>query len=379
MSTLYPVILLGTDVSTLDSSSDTALRMRAYEAYHSTIHIVVSAHDEKNRSAVKLSDTTTVYPSKKRNKILVLCEMYRRARNLMREHNIRCVMSQDPFMLGLVAYLLTRNGRGVFSVGIFGTDTTNSLFRRESLKNRFYTRISRFVLPRATAIQTDGPETVDHLTEKYGSKVFFKPMIPANIDVLGAEGRPSSHDPFRILFVGRFVKQKNISLLLDVINAVCARKQNILFTIVGSGPEHEWFKNEIRERGLSDVCDIRGTVARDVLPTLFNTHHLFLLVSYYEGFPRVFMEAAASGMPIVTTRVGGVKDLVVNEEGGYVLPQGTSPEVFADRIMTLAQNHELLARFSAAIKEKWNTIYGGRTVLTYQQPIAEFLGARIRS
>lgn len=368
--------MFGTDASVFDPKSDTALRMKTYEEFHSKIYIVTAACDKEGRDVVKLTEKTSVHSSKGGNKLKVLWGMYRRARDLMREHGVRCVMSQEPFMLGLIAHLLTRKGKGVFSVGIYGTDTSNVFFRTESLKHRLYTLISRFILPRATAIQTDGPETVDRLRAAYGDKVFFKPMIPANIDVLGARDHVSSEGLLKILFIGRFVAQKNIPLLVDVIEQTNRQiPGKVHFTAVGTGPEHDWFKGEIGTRGLLGVCSVLGAVSREEVADLVVNHDALLIVSYYEGFPRVFMEAAVVGMPVITTDVGGVKDLIVDGESGFVWPQGSSAQEIAQSIKRLAEDRALLASFSSAIRKRWQEMYGGTTVLDYQRPLVEFLGS----
>lgn len=374
----YPVIVFGTDTSLLEPMSDASLRMQAYAEYHSHMYILVSTHDNAARDVVRISEKISVYPSKSSHKIFALWGMYRRARLLMREHGVRCVMSQDPFLLGFISYLLTRGGRGVFAVGIYGTDTSNRFFRNESLKHRVYTAVSRFVLPKATAIQTDGPETVDRLVAAYGNKVFFKPMIPANIGDMESLTRKERDGQMKVLFMGRFVAQKNMPLLLDVIEAATKQPGTaISFTVAGAGPQHEWFKNQIAARGLSGSCAVPGSVPRDTVIKLIAEHDVLLIVSLYEGFPRVFMEAAAAGMPILTTDVGGIKDLVVDGESGFVFPQGVSADTIVGRLEMLSKNASELRSLSANIKERWRRLYGGKTVMQYQRPLVEFLGKKL--
>ncbi len=205
-------------------------------------------------------------------------------------------------------------------------------------------------------------------------------MIPANIDVLGSRNRLPSEGSLKILFMGRFVAHKNIPLLVGVIdqtNKQIANKAH--FTIVGTGPEHDWFKGEIGTRGLLGACTIRGAVSREDVADLVVTHDALLIVSYYEGFPRVFMEAAVAGMPVITTNVGGVKDLIIDGESVFVLPQGSTADDFVQKIKILVENREQLNMFSKGIRQKWDEHYGGKTVLDYQKPLVEFLGERLKS
>ncbi|MEN9405464.1 MAG: hypothetical protein RLY47_423 [Candidatus Parcubacteria bacterium] len=372
--------MLGTDAALLDPTSDASLRMKEYGALYSEVHIFTSAVDAERRGSVVLSDNVFVYPSKTSNKILALWSMFFRVYALMNKRAIRYVMAQDPFMLGLVAYKLTRFGRGRFAVGLYGTDPSNPFFQKESIKHRLYAIVAQFILLRANVIQTDGPETVERLRLAYGDKVFFKPMFPANMDVLSHGARSVLSTPFRLLFIGRFVPQKNLSLLIDVIDSLKKNAGNrIRITLVGDGPLKKWFIGELKRRGCFDICDDGGVVSREKIPELYATHHALILTSYYEGFPRVFMESAITGLPIITTDVGGVQDLIVDGVTGYVLPQGSSGEHISERVCTLVADPGLLASFSQNIREQWRRMYETKTVLDYQRPLVKFFETAISS
>lgn len=379
-TTGYPVIMFGTDASVFDPKSDSALRMQEYTKLHSHVHIITSARDSQGRFVIPLSEKVSVYPSKNSIKLVALLGMYRRARSVMREYGVRCVMSQDPFALGLVAYLLAREFRGAFSVGIYGMDINDLFFRRESIVQRLQMLIAPFVMRHADAIQTDGPETIEPLQRRYGEKIFFKPMFPSNTHDLENIERVIPVAPLRVLFIGRFSLQKNPDLLAQVIVS-SAREfgEKIHFTLVGAGVLKAGLLETIRIHGVEKNITDAGTLSREQIVVMYSMHHLLILTSYDEGFPRVFMEAAIAGMPVITTAVGGVKDLIIDGKSGFVLPQGSTAEDFVKRIRTLAEDRELLDSFSKEIRRTWDEHYGGKTVLDYQKPLAEFLGERLTS
>ncbi len=372
--------MFGTDASVFDPKSDTALRMQEYTKLHSHVHIVTSARDSQGRSMIPLSEKVSVYPSKSSIRPIALCGMYRRARRVMREHGVRCVMSQDPFALGLVAYLLAREFKGVFSVGIYGMDINDLFFKRESIVQRLQMLIAPFVMRRADAIQTDGPETIGPLQRRYGEKIFFKPMFPSNTKDLETIERTVPATPLRILFIGRFSLQKNPDLLAQVIIA-SAREfgEKVHFTLVGSGSLKAGLLETVRMHGAEKNVTDAGTLNRQQIVVMYATHHLLILTSYDEGFPRVFMEAAIAGMPVITTNVGGVKDLIVDGESGFVLPQGSTAEDFVQKIKILVENQKLLDSLSQGIRRTWDEHYGGKTILDYQKPLVAFLGERLSS
>jgi glycosyltransferase involved in cell wall biosynthesis len=368
-------LIIGTDKSAFDQGSDTAARMKDYATLYGTVHLIVCARDipgERRETAPGV----TVYPCSYESKFGGLLKAWKILRALSGQIRPEVIIAQDAFMFGLVALLAGGRWRIPVVVGIYGTDIHNTFVRTESLKHRIYAVLARWVLRRATAIQTDGPETVERLREEYGAKVFFKPMFPANTELLGQARRSIPESSFNVLFVGRFVPQKNIPLLLEVIEEIVRRDEAIRFSIVGDGPEKRRFMEEVRERHLESAVTDKGLLSRTDIIDAYATHHVLLITSRYEGFPRVFMEAALTGMPIVTTQVGGVMGLVENGRTGIVVPQGAPAQEIAERIFALSKDPEMLARMSSAIKSRWTELYGGKTVLDYQRPIAEFVASR---
>ena len=371
--TTHPVLILGSDLTLFDIGSDTFSRMGEYAKLYGAVYILVPTGDTEKKE-IHSETNVHVYPAYGRTKAGQLLRVYRTALRLMAEKGMYSIISQDPFMFGFVAWLVARHKSIPFVVGIYGTDIFNKYMRTESISRRIYTRIAHFILPRATAIQTDGPETIEPLRAKYGDKVFFKPMFPANLATLRSIHRTVSTPPFKILFMGRFVPQKNIPLLLGVIESVFVKTgKNITFTIIGKGPEHEQFLKKLEQREYVSVCEIKGIVPRNEVPTLFTTHHALLMTSRYEGFPRVFMEAAVAGMPIITAEVGGIQGLVMDGMTGIVIPQDTPADIWAKRIIEFAENSKRRETYSKNIREAFERTYGGKTLLDYQRPLAEFV------
>ena len=371
-----PVLILGSDTALFDVASDAFLRMQEYGRLYEKVLIFVPTKEVAQNVIEK--GNVRIEPLFGKNKVQQFITMVSRTKQVLVEGEVGSVIAQDPFMFGLCAWLATRKTQKPFVVGIYGTDIFNKYMRTESLSRRIYTLIALFILPRATAIQTDGPETVEHLRKAYGNKVFFKPMFPANLSDLQKTERNLSTEPFKILFAGRFVAQKNIPLLLDVIKDIYAKvNTDILFTIVGKGPEYEWFKNGLVSSGCIEVCDLRGTVSREGMTKLFETHHALLMTSRYEGFPRVFMEAAVAGVPIITANVGGIQDLVVTDMTGIVFEQDTSVAEWAEQIIELSEDGEKQKMMRENIRNAFQTLYGGKTVLDYQRPVADFIESGI--
>lgn len=373
-------LILSTDASAFETTGDTAGRMHAYTALYGTVYLIVCAKDIPQKQT-EVAPRVHVHPCAYRFKPVGFARLLIATFIFALRARPEAIISQDAFMLGAAGMLVARTLRIPLIASIYGTDVANASMRRESLKHRLYAYMARIVLRQATAVQTDGHSTVARLRRQFGAKIFFKPVFPSNLAALSRIRRSVASSPFRVMFVGRFVPQKNIPLLIDVIEAVLREGTAIpiKFSIIGNGPQKDFFTAEVARRGLGSSVDDAGVLSRDDIIHAYATHHVLLLTSLYEGFPKVFMEAAVSGMPIITTDVDGVQDLVEDGATGIVVPQGTSADALARRIIALSKDPATVSRMSSAIKERWQTLYGNKTVLDYQRPIAEYVRSSMRS
>ncbi len=373
--TIEPVLMLGSDTSLFDSTSDAFSRMQLYTRVYSSICIMVPVTSPR---AEVHNGALSVYPVYARSKVSRFFSCIPTGLRIIRTCSIASIIAQDPYMLGLLALILARIAKKPFAVSIYGSDIFDVHVRSESLKTRVYAVLARFLLPRATAIQTDGPSTATFLKKKYGEKVFFKPMFPANLEELKKVQRHTTADFFKILFIGRFVPQKNIPLLLSIITDIASTAPHaVRFTIVGQGQEYDWFVRELQKRGLTDMLHTQKYASRDEIPTLLAEHDALILTSRYEGFPRVFMESAVAGLPVITTQVSGTENLIIDGESGIVLQQDTPVEVWVARILALANDRELQKQYSERIRVSFEQAYGGKTSSDYQQQLAEYMAKYI--
>lgn len=121
-----------------------------------------------------------------------------------------------------------------------------------------------------------------------------------------------------VMFVGRLVKQKNISLLLD------AKKQSnndYKLLIVGDGPEMSNLKNKVQNENIADV-EFMG-FRRDV-ENILPKGDLFVLPSIFEGMGIALIEALACGLPVIGSDIGGTNELITPDVGLLIDPYDTS-------------------------------------------------------
>ncbi|MCU1268054.1 MAG: glycosyltransferase, family [Acidobacteria bacterium] len=162
-----------------------------------------------------------------------------------------------------------------------------------------------------------------------------------------------------LLFIGRFIPAKG---LLDVIRA-CAllrdRGQQFMLLAVGDGPARLEAENEVARLGLRDHVRFPGYIPeQETVGFYANSTALLFPTYHYEGFPMVIFNAAAAGLPIITTRIRAAADYL-KEPDNCLWVEPRSPELVAERIRDLlgdaerraamrANNKRLAAEFSAA-------------------------------
>jgi len=157
--------------------------------------------------------------------------------------------------------------------------------------------------------------------------------------------------PLRILFTGMLRHYKGVDVLLKALPLIT---HAVSLTVAGAGPELERLRALSRQLDLSERVSFLGRIAEDALPTLYQTHDLFVLpaVSAAEAFGQVLVEAMLSGLPCITTELGTGTSFVVQDgvTGRVVEPR--SPEALATTIDRLAAEPELRRRLGRAGRDR---------------------------
>ena len=150
--------------------------------------------------------------------------------------------------------------------------------------------------------------------------------IPADAPVVGS--------------VGRLGEEKDYRTLLRAAVAIRQRAGNCYFMIVGDGKDDERPQLESYARELNIDPWVRFTGYRSDLLEVYRTFDVFLLTSITEGMPNAVLEAMSMSLPVVSTKVGGVAELIVDGRTGILVPAGDDTAI-AENVLGLIQNPEL--------------------------------------
>ena len=167
-------------------------------------------------------------------------------------------------------------------------------------------------------------------------------VVHCGIDVDGWPRRSDrAHDgPVRVLTVGRLHPQKSHHVLVEAVALLRDRDVDVTVTLVGEGATRAALEQLIRSRGLEDRVHLVGAVGQSDVAAYFQDHDVFCLASVSEGLPVVLMEALAAGLPVVTTRITGVPELVEDGRTGLLVPPAR-PQALADALQRVVEDADL--------------------------------------
>ena len=137
-----------------------------------------------------------------------------------------------------------------------------------------------------------------------------------------------SDTKLKLLFLGEIGKRKGV---FDLIKAVVDHRDELKDKIelrIGGNKQEDIIRKSIKDNKLSDFVFFEGFVTGEKKITLLNWADLYILPSYNEGLPISILEAMSYGMPIISTPVGGIPE-VVDNNNGVLVPPGCADKIFA--------------------------------------------------
>ncbi|GAA1507996.1 glycosyltransferase family 4 protein [Streptomyces albidochromogenes] len=294
----------------------------------------------------------------------------RRATALLREHGCASVWFGAAAPLGLMAPALRAAGARRIVATTHGHEAgwaqlpaSRQLLRRigEGTDTITYlgeytrSRIAAALTPRAAARMVQLPPGVDEKTFHPGSGG------DAVRERLGLADRPV------VVCVSRLVPRKGQDTLILAMPRVLRAVPDAVLLVVGGGPYAGELRKLAADTGVADSVRFTGPVPWAELPAHFGAGDVFAMPCRtrrggldVEGLGIVYLEASATGLPVVAGDSGGAPDAVLDGESGWVVrgaPAAVAADESADRIVTLLQDPELRRRMGERgrqwVEEKW--------------------------
>jgi glycosyltransferase involved in cell wall biosynthesis len=179
-----------------------------------------------------------------------------------------------------------------------------------------------------------------------------------------------------VMYVGRFVREKGIHVLLNAASAVLAQEPDTKFVIVGGG-HREHFEKFVRWYGLEQKVLFTGFMANRSLHQVYRVADVAVFPSLYEPFGIVALEGMAAGAAVVASDAGGLREVVVHDETGTTAYAG-SAESLAWAVLRVLRDPKSAEKMKEAARERLYTEFSWRgiaeqTKAVYERVWSEFM------
>jgi len=300
--------------------------------------------------------------------LLFLSELYY-AFKIIRKEKIDLIHSHWIVPSGLIGAIC----RKLFRMKHITTAHAGDVF---TIKNsKYFKKFGSFVLRNSDKITANSNYTKNailSIEHKIRNNV---EIIPMGVDIIRFNPKWKNSlnlkeiykTKYLILSVGRLVEKKGIKYLIMAMKYIIEEFSDCKLLIGGSGPEKDNLEKLISELGLSDKVFLTGYIKNSELPSYYASSDVFVLPSTItkegdtEGLGIVLLEAIACGTPVIGSDVGGIRDIINNNENG-LLAKTKNPKDIANKIIKIISNKKLKNRFSKnglkMIKENysWNIV-----------------------
>ena len=280
-------------------------------------------------------DTIRVYYNKPENKILSLIRFYRANMKALK-------LCGKPDMIHV--HILTR-------LGVIAW-IQKKLHKTPYIITEHWSRylpgndFGGFLRKLFTKIVVRNAETVTTVTENlaiamknHGLKNDNYVVLPnvVNLDMFHISKR--NNNPCKIIHISCFEdKSKNISGLLESLKIIDDKGIDFQCTLIGEGMDLDLMKEKAKELQLINKVSFTGLLQGQALADELSSGDFLVLSSNYENMPVVILEALASGLPVVSTNVGGIKEMIDDTKGILVEPR--NKEALAEAMIKMIETHK---------------------------------------
>lgn len=178
-----------------------------------------------------------------------------------------------------------------------------------------------------------------------------------------------------ISFIGRCEKEKGIFELFEAFIRIDKSNRNVCLLIIGDGKDKFVLHKLINQYNLNTKVLMKENVLHEEIPKYLNASDIFVLPSYSEGLPNVLLEAIACELPVVATKVGGIPEIIFNEQNGLLCTPGDSTSIensILEILSDLDNYRDIGKKASEKIKVKfsWNKS-ANETLYIYKEVLSE--------
>jgi L-malate glycosyltransferase len=321
------------------------------------IDLVTSSTD--NFKVEKFSDNITIHflgINKKNNLhyqsnkdlLLYSWKAYWYCKKLKKQKDFNLIHAFFGIPCGYIAMKLKRKFDIPYIVSLRGSDVPFYNNRFYWLDKLLFKRLSRKIWKNAKAVITNS-EGLKNLAQQTAKRQKIE-VICNGVDINQFYPNTAFNQEFTIISTSRLIKRKGIDYLIDAFIDFKKKYNDSCLIIIGDGDLKDELINKVSNAGINNKVTFLGTIKHDDLPDFYQNADVFVLPSLNEGMSNSLLEAMASGLAIIATDTGGVKELI-NEENGFIINQKNSADIFSS-LEKLYKNKDLLIKIKKNNREK---------------------------
>jgi glycosyltransferase involved in cell wall biosynthesis len=246
------------------------------------------------------------------------------------------------FLLGGAPYSLHLHG----DLDVYGTD------HKQKMKH------ARFVSAAARPMQ-------QQLIDVVGLPPSRTHTMIMGVDTRELHARPAAprKGPLHLVSVSRLALCKGHKYTLTAMRRAVDAGADLRYTIAGSGPDKALIEADIQREGLSDRVTMVGPLSGGAIGALLQTADAFVLTSFGQGeaSPVAVMEAMASGVPTICSRIGGTGDMITDDVDGLLVGQENVDDIVR-AMQRLSSDDALRLRLGAAARARAEKQFDARVL-----------------
>lgn len=316
-------ISLGRNI--LKKGSREESRMQTYAKESESLHIIVLTRKEHQFSEVVHNANLHIYPTNSSSRIGMLIDAYRIGKKIIAKSSLDSfvVSAQDPLEIGWLSYFLSRKTGSRLHIQVHGDYFSTDAWVGSSLVRRIRRVIAMFLLKKAPRIRVVSYRIKNSLVDRgiLEKKITVLPIRPELEAFLRTTHEFKDVGPYTFLYIGRLAPEKDIPRILKSFALLINEFPQTKLNIIGDGDQREYVTKFIQSKNLTPQITLSPwteNVAEHIAAS-----DVVLLASKHEAYALTLIESLACGVPVITTDVGSVGEVVQDSIHGIVVREGT--------------------------------------------------------
>lgn len=268
----------------------------------------------------------------------------------LQDSGVQVLHAHFAWLSGAAAWVCARLLEIPFTVTVHAFDiysSRNDLLRLVTREANHVIAISEFNRRHVEALGTCTPKALA--------------VIHCGVNIKEFEGKSAERwerpirGPLKILSVGRLISKKGYHILIAACQLLEGKGLDFTCTIIGSGPEEIALRRQISACGLQHRVELQGARSFPKIIDAYRQHDVFALACMVapdgdmDGIPVVLMEAGLMSLPLISTSVSGIPELIRHTQTGLLVPPGDAAAL-ADAIAALAADPGMRARLGKNVR-----------------------------